>query len=167
MVVDVPRVKASVTVLEAAQAMNRAKSTGVAAVNEDGQVVGLAASLRLLREFLPLNKGPEDVKVSQVMAPFYRIGPNASAKEAARKILAQNITRLGVSDDGKFLGWVSLAELTREFSKKRLIELVRSHDDRKDEELLCPNCRSAFMAKALDDEGEVLRWICPNCGTAL
>jgi CBS domain-containing protein len=46
MTTNVPRVKASATVLEAAETMNRAKSTGVA-VYEDSKVVGLLTA-RLL-----------------------------------------------------------------------------------------------------------------------
>jgi CBS domain-containing protein len=69
-------------VLEAAETMNRAGSSGVAVVNKDGKVVGLVTERRLLREFFALNKKPEEVNVSQVMGPFYRISPNASTKKA-------------------------------------------------------------------------------------
>jgi CBS domain-containing protein len=96
MTTDVPRVKGSATVLEATETMNEANSNGVAVVDEKDQVVGIITALRLLREFFALNKKPEEVKASQVMGPFYRISPGASTREAARKILANNISRLGV-----------------------------------------------------------------------
>lgn len=167
MTTNVPRIGGSATVLEAAEVMNRANSTGVAVVDKDGRVVGLITALRLLREFYALNRKPEDVNASQVMGPFYRIAPNASTKEAARKILANNITRLGVFEDDKFLGWVSLTDLTREFSRKRLIGAVRSHEETEDKEFRCPNCRGAFLAKDANKDGEIRRWVCPNCGYAL
>jgi CBS domain-containing protein len=167
MTTDVPRVKGSATVLEAADAINRANSTGVAVVNGEDRVVGLITALRLLREFFALNRKPDEVKASQVMGPFYRISPNASTKEAARKILANNITRLGVFEEDEFLGWVSLTDLTREFSRKRLIGALRSRGAPEDTELLCPNCRDAFLVKVANEDGEIQRWVCPNCQYSL
>jgi len=166
MTTDVPRVKSSDTVLVVAETMNRAKSSGVA-VYEGDRVVGLITARRLAFEFITLNKKPEDVKASQVMGPFFQISPNASTKEAARKIIAHNITRLGVFDNKKFLGWISLADLTRELGKKRLIGVVRSHESPENPEFLCPNCRRAFMEKVTNNEGEILRWTCPNCKYSL
>ena len=166
MTTKVPRVKSSATVLEAAETMNRAMSTG-AAVYEDGKVVGLVTARRLLWDFFALNKKPEDVKVSQVMGPFYRISPNASAREAARTILAHNVSRLGVFENEKFLGWVSLTDLTRELGKRRLIVALRSHEEPENPEFLCPKCRRAFLEKVTNDEGAILRWECPKCKYAL
>jgi signal-transduction protein with cAMP-binding, CBS, and nucleotidyltransferase domain len=163
MTTNVLRVRSSATVLEAAEAMNRAKSTGIAVVNEDEKVVGLLTARRLLWDFFSLNKKPEDVKVSQVMGPFFRISPNASAREAARKILAHNLSRLGVFEDEKFLGWVSLTDLTRELGKKRLIVALRSREEPENPEFLCPECRRALMEKVVNSEGDILRWVCPNC----
>jgi signal-transduction protein with cAMP-binding, CBS, and nucleotidyltransferase domain len=160
---DVPRVRRSATVLEAAETMNRANSTGVAVLDEKDNVVGIITALRLLREFFALNKRPEDVKAGQVMGPFYRISPNASTKEAARKILADGITRLGVFDGDEFLGWISVTDLMREFGKRRLTKVLRTRDDPEDQEFLCPNCHGAFMEKVTNGEGEILRWRCPNC----
>jgi signal-transduction protein with cAMP-binding, CBS, and nucleotidyltransferase domain len=164
---NVPRVKSSATVLEAAETMNQANSTGVAVVNEDDKVVGFITALRLLREFFALNKKPGDVKASQLMAPIYRISPIASTKEAARKILADNITRLGVFEGDEFLGWVTLSDLARDFTRKRLTEVLRLHAEPEDQEFLCPNCRDAFMEKVANGMGEVLSWRCPNCGYSL
>ena len=167
MTTDVPRVKTSATLLEAAEAINRANSSGAAVVNENGQVVGIVTALRLLREFFPLNMRPTDIITSKVMGPFYRISPSASTREAARKIVAHNITRLGVFDGEEFLGWVSLADLTREFGKKRLIDALRNHEETMEKEFLCPNCRAAFLGKVANKDGEILRWECPNCGYTL
>jgi CBS domain-containing protein/ribosomal protein S27AE len=166
MTTDVPRVKSSDTVLTVAETMKNARSSGVA-VYEDDKVVGLITARRLVFEFVTSNKKPEDVKASQIMGPFFRIGPDASTKEAARKIIANSITRLGVFDNEKFLGWISLADLTRELGKRRLIEVVRSHDSEESPEILCPNCRGAFMEKVTNSQGDILRWTCPKCGYSL
>jgi len=164
---DVPRVESSATVLAAAETMNRTKSTGVAVINEDGNVVGLITARRLLWDFFPLNKRPADVKVSQVMGPFYRVGPNTSVREAVGKLLAYNISRLGVFENEEFLGWVSVTDMTRELGKRRLVVALRAHEEAKNPEFLCPKCKRAFMEKVTNDEGDVLRWECSNCKYAL
>ena len=163
---NIPRVNASATVLEATETMNKAKSTGVVVI-EDGKVVGLLTARRLLWDFFAMNKKPEEVKVSQVMGPFYRISPNASAKEAARILLKQNLSRLGVFEDEKFLGWVSLTDLTRELGKRRVIDALRSHEESESPEFLCPKCRRAYMEKIMSREGAILRWECPKCKYAV
>lgn len=167
MTTNVPRVKSSASVLAAAETMNRGKSTGVAVVGDDGKVVGLLTARRLLWDFFALNKKPEDVKVGQVMGPFYRISPNTSAREAARKLLAHNVSRLGVFENEEFLGWVSLDDLTRELGKRRLIRALRSREEPENSEILCPECRRAFMEKVTNDEGDILRWVCSNCKCTL
>jgi CBS domain-containing protein/predicted RNA-binding Zn-ribbon protein involved in translation (DUF1610 family) len=167
MTTNVPRVGRSATVLEATDAMNRANSTGVAVVDADDRVVGIITALRLLRVFYALDEKPEDVKANQVMAPIYRIAPNASTKEAARKILANNITRLGVFEGGEFLGWVSLTDLTREFSRRSLVDALRSNEESEDAEFLCPNCGKAFLSKDAGEDGAIQAWSCPKCGYRL
>jgi signal-transduction protein with cAMP-binding, CBS, and nucleotidyltransferase domain len=147
--------------------MNRANSTGVVVVDRDNRVVGIITALRLLRDFFPMNKRSEEVKASQLMAPFYRIGPSPSTKEAARNMLAHNITRLGMFEDGEFLGWVSLTDLTREFSRRRLVDALRSNEEPEDTDFLCPNCRDAFLEAETNADGEIQLWVCPKCGNAL
>ena len=84
MTTNVPRVKASATVLEAAETMNRAMSTGVV-VCEDDKVVGLLTTRRLLWDFFALNKKPEDVKVSQVMGPILSHRPKRLNKGSGQE----------------------------------------------------------------------------------
>jgi signal-transduction protein with cAMP-binding, CBS, and nucleotidyltransferase domain len=167
MTTDVSRVNSSASVLDAVETMNRDKSSGVAVFDDNGRAVGMITERRLLRDFLALNKRPGDVKVGQVMGPFYRIGPDASTKEAAKRIVENNITRLGVFEGEDFLGWITLTDLTREFGKKSMIEILRSRDQPEKPEFLCPNCRDAFMEKVLGDDGNILRWRCPSCKYSL
>ena len=105
-------------VLEATEKMNRAGTSGIVVMDGD-KVVGLITERRLLWDFFAMNKKPGEVKVSQVMGPLYRISPDASTKEAARKIQTHKITRLGVFDNEEFLGWVSTTDLTREARKEK------------------------------------------------
>ena len=113
---NVPRVKSSDTILEAANVMNRERTSG-AAVVEGEKVVGLITERALLWKFVPLNKRPDEVSVGEMLVPFFRIGPDESTKTAAKTMVENRITRLGVFEDEKFLGWVTLTDLAREFSQ--------------------------------------------------
>lgn len=162
MTVNVPRVDSSATVLEAVRVMNRASSSGVIVFDGD-KAVGIVTDRRLQREFIERNEKPENVKISEVMGPFYKIDPEASLKEAARRILQYNITRLGVFDQDKFLGWITLSDLAKQFSKKSLLEIVRKSNDPHPSQFLCPNCHKAFMDIIDNSQGVILRWQCPRC----
>jgi predicted transcriptional regulator/ribosomal protein S27AE len=162
MTVDVPRVRSSATVLETARVMNEAEATGVV-VFDGNKPVGMVSDRRFLREFLEMNEKPSDVKISEVMGPFYRVEPNATLKEATRSILDHGVTRLGVFDGEKFLGWITLSDLAKEFTRKSLTDLLRKSDEPHPTEWLCPNCQKAFMEKITSVEGTVLRWECQKC----
>lgn len=163
---NVERVDASTSVLQASKMMNDAGSSGVVVFNGD-KAVGMLTDRRILRRFVPLNKKPEDVTVKEVMSPFFKIEADASTKEAKKRLLEAGITRLGVFDGEKFLGWVTLADLEGKSRRGTPIlnALIRG-DQAEPMEVLCPNCRSGFMEK-LEVKGEVIRYQCPNCGYAL
>lgn len=166
MTTDVPKVTSQATVLEAVKVMNKNKSSG-AVVFDGERVLGLVSDRRLLTEFLPLNKRPDEVKVGDVAAPFYRIGPDEDAKRAAKEIVERRITRLGVFEGERFIGWVTVADLSRFLSRKNLLDKLRSHSETEPTEILCPHCRKGFMEKVRSSEGEVLRWQCPRCSNVL
>src|ERR1700680_4340392 len=107
---NVERVNASTSVLEASRIMNDTGSSGVVVFNGD-KAVGMLTDRRILRRFVPLNRKPEEVTVKEVMSPFFKIDADASTKEAKRRLLEAGITRLGVFEGDKFLGWVTLADL--------------------------------------------------------
>jgi len=163
---NVPRVKSSDTILQAATVMNREKSSG-ATVVEGEKVVGLITERALLWKFIPLNKRPDEVTVGEMLVPFFRIGPDESTKTAAKIMVENRITRLGVFDGGKFLGWVTLTDLAREFSRPHLLKALTARDEPEDKQVLCPNCRKAFLEKITNIEGVILRWECPNCRYSL
>ena len=164
---DVDRVSASTSVLEASKIMNDSGSSGVVVFNGD-KAVGMVTDRRILRRFVPLNKKPEEVTVKDVMSPFFKIDANASTKEAKRRLLEGGITRLGVFEGEKFLGWVTLADLEGRsvIGKRPFLNSLLRDDTAEPMEVLCLNCRSGFMER-IEGKGEVVRYQCPNCGYSL
>jgi CBS domain-containing protein/ribosomal protein S27AE len=164
---NVERVDTSTSILEASKIMNTAGSSGVVVFNGD-KAVGMITDRRILRRFVPLNKKPDEVTVKEVMSPFFKIDADASLKEAKRRLLDAGITRLGVFEGEKFLGWVTLADVeAKSLRSGRPILNAFLHDDKAEPmEVLCPNCRSGFMEK-VENKGEVVRYQCPNCGYSL
>ena len=164
---NVERVNASTSVLEAAKIMNDSGSSGVVVFNGD-KAVGMVTDRRILRRFLPLNRKPEEVTVKEVMSPFFKIDADASTKEAKKRLLEGGITRLGVFEGDKFLGWVMLSDLDGGslFGKTPLLNSLLRDDKAEPMEVLCPNCRSGFMER-IEGKGEVIRYQCPNSGYLL
>jgi signal-transduction protein with cAMP-binding, CBS, and nucleotidyltransferase domain/ribosomal protein S27AE len=163
---NVERVDASTSVLEASKIMNDAGSSGVVVFNGD-KVVGMLTDRRILRKFIPYNRRPDEVTVKEVMSPLFKISPNAPTKEARRRLLEAGITRLGVFEGEKFLGWVTLADLEGGSRSGRPLLNAFLHDAPAEPmEVLCPNCRSSFMER-VENKGEVVRYQCPNCGYSL
>jgi CBS domain-containing protein len=163
---NVPRVKSSDSILQAANAMNRERTSG-AIVIEGEKVVGLITERALLWKFIPLNKRPDEVTVGEMLVPFFRIDPNESTKTAAKIMVENRITRLGVFEGEKFLGWVTLSDLARQFSKPHLLTALSARDEPEDKQVLCPNCKKDFLEKITNTEGVILRWECPNCHYSL
>jgi signal-transduction protein with cAMP-binding, CBS, and nucleotidyltransferase domain len=163
---NVVKVEVSATVLDACKIMNSKGASGVAVFQGD-KPIGMLTDRTLLRRFIPLNKRPDEVKVGEVAFPLLRIDANASTKVAAKKIVENRFTRLGVFDNEKFLGWITLTDLAKEASKRNLKDALLSHDEPERRDVLCPNCKKAFLEKIVNVDGEVERWQCPNCKYAL
>ena len=160
---DVPQIDAGATVLEAGKLMNQSKANGVI-VLEDAKPVGMVTDRALLRRFVKMNKRPEDVKVKEVMAPLLKINADASIKDAARKITDNGVSRLGVFDNDRLVGWVTVTDIARASSKQGIIDsLHRQNRPGTEDELLCPACNSGIMKPVIGAQGEILRWECPNC----
>ncbi len=160
---NVPHVEVTASILEASKIMNRKRGSGVV-VFQAGKPVGVLTERSLLRRFVNLNKKPGEVRVEDVMAPLLKINADASIKEATKKILENSLTRLGVFDDGEFVGWVTLTDIARAESKKSIVDvLLRHNQPDAGEEMICPDCRQALMLRIVSRSGEVLRWECPKC----
>ena len=115
---DVPQVDVSSSVLDASKVMNQRRANGVV-VFQEGKPVRMFTDRSLLRRFVKLNKRPDEVTVKEVMAPLLKIASDASVKEAAKKILDQGVTRLGVFENDQLTPtqWEDLdhVRLTRAF----------------------------------------------------
>ena len=105
--------------------------------------------------------------VGRIMHVLPRIGPDATTKEAAKALVDSGATRLAVYKGDMFLGWVTLTDLSRDFSRESLLDRLRSHNAPEVSEVRCPNCNKAFMEKVRNSEGMIVRWQCPNCKYAL
>jgi CBS domain-containing protein len=163
----IPKVTNETTVLEATNLMNEKGTSAVAVVDDENKVVGFFGERTLLTEFVKLNKKPDEVKVGKIMHALYRIGPDATTKEAAKMLVDGGTTRLAVYKADVFLGWVTLTDLSRDMSKERLLDRLLSHNAPEVSEVRCPNCNKAFMEKVTNNEGMIVRWQCPNCKYAL
>src|SRR5260370_18380668 len=93
---NVPRVKSSDTILQAANVMNRERTSG-AIVVEGEKVVGLITERALLWKFIPLDKRPDEVTVGDMLVPFFRMGPDESAKNSCSIMAVNPITHLSSS----------------------------------------------------------------------
>jgi CBS domain-containing protein len=163
----IPKVTNETTVLEATNLMNEKGTSGVAVLGADNKVVGFFGERTLLTEFVRLNQKPDEVKVGKIMHMLYRIGPEATTKEAAKELADNGTTRLAVYEGDRFLGWVTLTDLSRDMSRESLLDRLRSHNAPEISEVRCPNCNKAFMEKVKNSEGMIVRWQCPNCKYAL
>jgi CBS domain-containing protein len=68
-------------------------------------------------------KTPLDTKISDVMTkPLITISPDASLKEAARKMVNSGIRRLPVVKQHKLVGIIVVSDFARHLSKKTLTE---------------------------------------------
>jgi len=142
--------------------MNREKVSGVVVFQED-KAIGMLTDRGLLRDFAPLNKRPDEVKVSEVLTPLLKIDAGASTKEAAKTIVGNAFTRIGVFDGDEFLGWVTITDLAREASKKNLLDALLRHNEPEVEDIVCPHCRKAVLTKIMNKEGQISRFECPKC----
>ena len=86
------------------------------------------------------------------------------AKDAAEKLVRTNMTRLGVYEKDKLIGWVTLAALGGECSKESLIDHLHRRHKPEPDEILCPVCRLASLTKVSDKDGNIEYWECSNCG---
>jgi len=163
---NVVRVSVSNTILDACKIMNSKGVSGVAVFQGD-KPIGMLTDRTLLRRFVPLNKRPDEVKVGDVALPILRIDANASTKNAAKKIIANRFTRLGVFEKEEFLGWITLTDLAKEASKRNLKDALLSSNEPEQIDVLCPNCKKAFLKKIVNANGEVERWECQTCKYAL
>ena len=109
------------TVFEAAQLMSQ-KGVGDLIVVENEMPVGIVTESDFVRRLVAKQR-PFDTKVSDVMTkPLITISPDASIKEAARKMVKHGIRRLPVLKDHRLMGILVVSDFARHLSKKTLTE---------------------------------------------
>jgi predicted transcriptional regulator len=115
-----------------------------------------------------LNRKPDEVQVHEVMAPMLKIKADAPVRDALKMMVANSYSRIGVMEDEKLVGWITLTDAARESSKQGLVDmLLRRNQLAADDEMLCPRCREAVMKRIVRKREVTLKWQptweCPNC----
>jgi CBS domain-containing protein len=109
------------TVFEAAQLMSQ-KGVGDLIVVDKDMPVGIVTERDFVRRIVAKAR-PFDTKVSDVMSkPLITISPDASLKEAARKMVKNGIRRLPVLKRHKLVGILVVSDFARHLGKKTLTE---------------------------------------------
>ena len=114
-------IDAEKTVFEAAELMSQ-KEVGDVVVLQGEIPRGIVTERDFVRRVVA-KKTPLDAKISDVMSkPLITISPDASLKEAARKMVNNGIRRLPVVTQHKLVGIIVVSDFARHLSKKTLTE---------------------------------------------
>ncbi|HLH85810.1 MAG TPA: CBS domain-containing protein [Thermoplasmataceae archaeon] len=160
---DYPTVDAEQSVLAAGQTMLAKNYTGVV-VLKNGIPSGVITERSLLRNLLPLDRKPSEVRCEEIMVPLLKVRSDLSVSEAAQIMVTNERTRLFVYEKGKLLGWVLLTDIVPYLVGRELTSLLKTHVTPTHERVMCPKCKSDFLRMATFDEGRSVRWECPTCG---
>ena len=118
---NVITIDASKTVIEAADLMSQ-NNVGDLVVMDKNTPVGIVTERDLVRRVLAERKSL-NIKVSEVMTtPLRVIDPEATLKEAARRMVNKGIRRLPVIKDNKLVGIITATDFARHLSKKTLTD---------------------------------------------
>ena len=110
-------VESNKTVTEAAALMAENDVSNLI-VMEDNMPIGIVTERDFVRRVLAKKKPPKN-KISEVMStPLRVIDPDATLKEAARRMVRKRIRRLPVIKDNKLVGIITAADFARHLSKK-------------------------------------------------
>jgi CBS domain-containing protein len=109
------------TIFEAAELMSQ-KEVGDVVVLKGEIPRGIVTERDFVRRVVA-KKTSLDAKISDVMSkPLITISPEASLKEAARKMVNRGIRRLPVVEQHKLVGIIVVSDFARHMSKKTLTE---------------------------------------------
>jgi signal-transduction protein with cAMP-binding, CBS, and nucleotidyltransferase domain len=111
MVEDVVTVKATSTIKEAAELMNK-NEIGCLIVIDKGKPAGIITERDMLKRVINESRRPKQTTVSQVMSkPLISVQPKMQAGDAAKMMLKQKIKKLPVIENDQILGLVTLTDL--------------------------------------------------------
>jgi CBS domain-containing protein len=120
---NVVTIDAQKTVFEAAKLM-RHQGVGDLVVTESKTPKGIVTERDIVRRAVA-QKRPLDIKVSEIMStPLITIGENASLKEAARKMVKNQIRRLPVTKENELVGIIATSDFARHLSQKTHAEII-------------------------------------------
>ena len=109
------------TVLEGAKLMSQ-KEVGDLIVVDNEMPVGIVTERDFVRRIMARGK-TLDTKISDAMSsPLITISPDASVKEAARKMVKHRIRRLPVLKEHKLVGIIVVSDFARHLGRKTLTE---------------------------------------------
>ncbi len=121
---DVITIDANKTVFEAAELMAQ-KGVGDLVIMDGKMPIGIVTERDLVRRVTAKRKRL-NTKVSEIMTtPLRVIDPDASLKEAARKMVTKGIRRLPVIKDNKLIGIITATDLAKHLGKKTFTEEIR------------------------------------------
>lgn len=123
MTTNVITVDAQKTVLEAAKLMYQ-QGVGDLVIMEGKMPKGIVTERDIVRRVVA-QKRSLDIKVSDIMStPLITIEEDASLREAARKMVKNQIRRLPVTKKNELVGIIATSDFARHLSKKTLTEEI-------------------------------------------
>ncbi len=102
----------------------REKGIGALIVVSKGSPVGILTERDLVRKVIAAKKDPKSTRVADIMSkPLVTTTPNTSVREAAKKMMINDVRRLPVVASGKLVGIITAADLA-----KNLAGQLTGHD---------------------------------------
>ena len=102
----------------------REKGVGALMVVSKGSPVGILTERDLVRKVIAAKKDPKSTRVADIMSkPLVTTAPNTSVREAAKKMMINDVRRLPVVASGKLVGIITAADLA-----KNLAGQLTGHD---------------------------------------
>ncbi len=110
------RIDSAASVQEAAILMEKAH-VGSLIVEKYGDDLGIITEKELTQKVLAKGVDPEELNVSEVMAPIQSMDRYMPIEEANKYMHKKKIRHLAVTDDDKIVGMLSVKDLVAYFSK--------------------------------------------------
>ena len=112
---DVVCVQPDETVAVASRLMERHNLGVLAVCGKDGKLKGMLTDRDIVLRCVAADEDPSELKVKQAMTRrVVSVDPEDDLEAAARHMAEHQVRRLPVEQDGKLVGMVSLADLTRQ-----------------------------------------------------
>jgi CBS domain-containing protein len=107
-------IKPSKTAYDAARMMRIVKKSGLVVVDDSDNPIGMITEKDLSRRVVAEKLDPSAVKIADIMSkPLITIEQRFFIEDAARLMAQKDIKRLPVVADGKLVGIITSADLTR------------------------------------------------------